>query len=135
MLRAIHLLGQGHGGFGFTDAAWAHQHEHTQRPFWIAEACTGNLHRLGNAGDAVRLADHSLFHHLLQLQNAVDLIGLHTAYRNAGPVGNHAGNHIGINALVNQWLLFLQSQQLFATGRQLLHQPLQFAVVAEGIRQ
>ncbi|UGA40894.1 hypothetical protein JOS77_17685 [Chromobacterium haemolyticum] len=53
-----------------------------------------------------------------QLLHLFQLIADHAAQRDAGPAGNHVGDHALVHALEGQWLMLLQFAQRLALGLQ-----------------
>ena len=94
LLAAIERLGEGERGLGLADAGRAAQHEHADRLVGIVELGAVGLDALGDHRQAMRLADDAPVEDFRQPQHVLDLVLHHAADRNAGPVGDHRGDHL-----------------------------------------
>ena len=85
-------LGQRARQFGFADAGRAQEDERTDRPLGIAQPRARTANGIGHALERCVLADHALPQALFHGDQLLDFAFEHLRDRNAGPLGDDAGD-------------------------------------------
>src|SRR5438874_12013652 len=96
LLPTVKRFGESQRGFGFAGAAWAHQHENTDRSIGIVQSGAAGLNAPGDLLKRMALTDDAPLKNVGQAKDLLDLILHHATHWNAGPIRNDAGNRVGI---------------------------------------
>lgn len=112
LLTAIECLAERQSGLGLAHTGRAGEQEDTDRLVGIVEPGTRGLDARGDHLQGMTLTDDPFVERLGQLEDGLDLVLDHAPDRDAGPVGDHRGDRLGIDAGQDQRTLALHGLQL-----------------------
>ena len=98
VLAAVERLGQRQRRLGLADAGRTAQQEHADRLVRVLQAGARGLDATGDHLHRVVLADHPLPQRILELEDRLDLVLHHAADGDAGPVLDHLGDRLLVDA-------------------------------------
>ena len=113
VFSAIESLGERQGGLGLAGAAGAGEHENADGPIGIIQAGAAGLNAAGDRFEGVALADDAAFKMIGELEHLLDFVVDHATDRDAGPIGDDAGDGVLVHAGKHQRRLALERRELF----------------------
>src|SRR4051812_47946071 len=86
LLTSVKRFGEGEGGFRFTGAARAHEHEDADRAIWIIQSGPARLNAPSHEIESVALADNAFLEVVGKGEHLLNFVLHHASDRNSGPV-------------------------------------------------